>query len=169
MGQYYKVILLNAQGIQFFIEITFGYGMKLTEHSSLESNFVNSIEELFTPDGPFYKYSLVWAGDYGDYEQDQEENLYSLAKSDLKHYKLLKNHIPKPNQYLVNHTLKTYVDKKKCASFHPLPLLVAEGNGKGGGDYFEKNKEYVGLWARHLISSESSVANDFKEFIPNFS
>lgn len=37
---------------------------------------------------------------------------------------------------------------------HPLPLLTAEGNGRGGGDYHDDKPgaEFVGRWARHKIA-----------------
>jgi hypothetical protein len=79
--------------------------------------------------------------------------------------------------YLINHTTKEYVDLEsyieknkwhekseyrrrrdgrvvnepyeydKC--IHPLPLLTACGNGRGGGDYYDRfsNYENVGSWA----------------------
>jgi hypothetical protein len=62
----------------------------------------------------------------------------------------------------VNHTKKVFVDKTKVPEsegwrIHPLPLLTAEGNDRGGGDYRynnEEEKEVVGSWARDVISIE---------------
>ena len=69
-------------------------------------------------------------------------------------------------RYVVNHTKKQYVDKEhvleeaedKQLCIHPLPLLTAEGNGRGNGDYrTESDLELVGTWARDVISVERQV------------
>jgi len=36
---------------------------------------------------------------------------------------------------------------------HPLPLLTCLGNGKGGGDYWGSDKEWVGSWALHALAA----------------
>jgi hypothetical protein len=73
-------------------------------------------------------------------------------------------------KYLVNHTKTEYVDMNKLPnSIHPLPLLVSEGNGRGGGDYNGDNIELCGKWARDIISFDDSILDDYKELIPNFS
>jgi hypothetical protein len=81
-------------------------------------------------------------------------------------------------KYIVNHDKKQFVDKTKVPQdadgwrIHPLPLLTVEGNLRGGGDYFSENgKEFVGSWARDIISIESKKADipkDYVEIIPNF-
>ncbi len=81
-------------------------------------------------------------------------------------------------KYLVNHDKKQFVDKTKVPKdadgwrIHPLPLLTCDGNLRGGGDYFSENgKEFVGSWARDIISVESEKADipkDYVEIIPNF-
>ena len=40
---------------------------------------------------------------------------------------------------------------------HPLSLLTAEGNGRGGGDYNGPNMDMVGTWARDVISMENEA------------
>lgn len=80
--------------------------------------------------------------------------------------------------YLINHTRKAYVDlgeyqrmngwtekwkdrdgvlHEYWSAIHPLPLLTACGNGRGGGDYHEKYPDYgkVGTWAFDLIEFAS--------------
>lgn len=80
--------------------------------------------------------------------------------------------------YLINHTQKTYVDLGEyevlngwteewrdrfgdyhsCWSVvHPLPLLTACGNDRGGGDYHEQYPDYdkVGKWAFDVIEFAS--------------
>jgi hypothetical protein len=48
-------------------------------------------------------------------------------------------------------------------------LLTAEGNGRGGGDYKGSNEHLVGTWARHVISVEKEIPDDYAEFICEFS
>lgn len=80
--------------------------------------------------------------------------------------------------YLINHTRKAYVDlgeyqrmngwtekwrdrdgvlHEYWSAIHPLPLLTACGNGRGGGDYHEQYPDYdkVGTWAFDLIEFAS--------------
>ena len=81
MGQYYKAIILEdapleKEEIKTFLEAIFGSGMKITEHSYLNNNFVNTFEYQLTKDGLFYKSRVVWAGDYADNEKNYEYNLY---------------------------------------------------------------------------------------------
>ena len=51
---------------------------------------------------------------------------------------------------------------------HPLPLLMAEGNGRGGGDYYGSDMELVGTWARCVISVERQVPEGYSELVCNF-
>ena len=54
-------------------------------------------------------------------------------------------------------------------ALHPLALLTAEGNGRGGGDYEGTNMELIGSWSRDFISvSPNKPTDDFVEIVPNF-
>jgi hypothetical protein len=173
MGQYYLAIILGEEGqkpeiIRIYMT-PFNCGMKLTEHSYLTNNFVNTFESLLAPDGIFYKSRIVWAGDYADNEVGQEENLHQIAfnqpnKDFTTKYQAL---TLEKNQYIINHTKKQYVDKTKN-NYHPLPLLTCEGNGRGGGDYYDSNKDQIGIWARDVISSEKEKPEGYKELIISF-
>jgi len=175
MGQYYLAIILGDEDQKQKPEIIriyvspFNCGMKLTEHSYLKNQFVNTFESLLAPDGIFYKSRVVWAGDYADNEVGQEQNLYSLAydqpKKDFTSKILLSS---ENNQYVINHTKKQYVDKEKHDKYHPLPLLVAEGNGRGGGDYQGINQDIIGTWSRNVISVENKIPDDYTEFVCKF-
>lgn len=170
MGQYYKVIILaekdnsNKEYIRFFIDIW--DGLKLLEHSYLENSFVNTIEFLLSPLGPMYKSRIVWAGDYADNEDDSE-NLNSLAyaeENSSKQYKPVPVKLSKEYQYIVNHTKKQYIDKSKYIDIHPLPLITAEGNGRGGGDYYGSHEDKIGSWSRDVISIEKELLPEYTEF-----
>ena len=51
------------------------------------------------------------------------------------------------NLFFVNHDQKLYVRLRKTKGLMPIPLLIAEGNGKGAGDYTGKDLALVGAWA----------------------
>jgi hypothetical protein len=171
MGQGYNAIILDESGniIRTWINPhNYNNGYKLMEHSYIGNNFVSVVEFLLSPEGMFYKSRLVWAGDYADTEltSDDDNNLYhmsfdlggresvGLPKADTSTYR-----------YIVNHTKKLYVDKNLefSGNIHPLPLLTAEGNGRGGGDYSGASEDLVGTWARDVISVEKDLPAGFTE------
>ena len=173
MGQYYKAIILGEKKISKHEVIRISMhtiGSKLMEHSYIDNHFVQLFEYLLTPEGIFYKSRVVWAGDYADEEEGLDQNLYCI--SDNYPDKNLNNTtklIPKEYKYISNHTKKIYVNKDKHTYIHPLPILTAEGNGRGGGDYYGKHNELVGTWARDVISIEKDIPENYTEFDCNFS
>lgn len=65
-----------------------------------------------------------------------------------------------------------YVDGHRV---HPLPLLTAEGNGRGGGDYTGLSMNLVGTWARdnitvaeHNWNMYDTLKAKYTEIKPNF-
>ncbi len=183
MGQYYKVIILadhkknNKEVILLVINPSdYDEGSKLMEHSYHNTILMNTVEHLLKVNGHFYKSRIVWAGDYAEPEEgyDDEDNdeatnnLYYLAKN-YNAYNAFVNSNNKNNKYILNHTKKLYVDKYKTSeNIHPLPLLVSDGNGRGGGDYSGYNKELCGTWARNVISIEDKYPEDYTELVCNF-
>lgn len=178
MGQYYMAIIIHENDsnepecIMAFLEAFSGTGMKLMEHSYIENPFVNTFEYLLTKDGLFHKTRVVWAGDYADPEKGYDNmNLYNITEKYPD--KSLNNlNIPVKNtedyHYIVNHTKKQYVDKQKQKMYHPLPLLTAEGNGRGGGDFRGKGKDLIGTWARDVLSVEKVIPDNYTELICEF-
>jgi hypothetical protein len=175
MGQYYKVVILAENGttkkdyIRFYIDIW--CGMKLLEHSYLKNDFVNTIEYLLSPFGSFYKSRIVWAGDYADVEKDSNMNFYTITDCDDesdKVYRPKRMLLDEEYIYIVNHTKKQFIDKSKYLIINPLPLITAEGNGRGGGDYYGSNEQLIGSWSRDVISIEKEVPDDFSEFTSKF-
>ena len=75
----------------------------------------------------------------------------------IVHIQLIEHHLTIPhrkwryNKYLINYDKAQYVKLPKCKKgvwqIHPLPLLCADGNGRGGGDYNGINENMVGIWA----------------------
>ncbi len=178
MGQYYKFIILannsskenNKEYILLVIDPhSYGEGSKLMEHSYLNTKMMNTVEYLISKYGKFYKSRIVWAGDYADEEPGEEDedgpmNLYRLAEYYSGYTRLVSNSF---GRYIVNHTKKLYVDKEIKLNdnynniIHPLPLLISEGNGSGGGDYNGNNQHLCGSWARDVISMEEEIPDDY--------
>jgi len=163
MGQYYFGVILaeksDKEYIRTYLDPTmYMNGSKLTEHSYVGNNFMMIVEKLISPSGMFYKSRLVWAGDYADPEPNSEKNLYTLCGAKTP---FLSEETDVSYAYIVNHTKRVYIKKKDGLhqedSLHPLPILTAEGNGRGGGDYYGSNKDMVGTWARDVISMENEA------------
>ena len=157
-------------------------GLKLLEHSWYGNDLVNGILERI--EGRPAR--IAWVGDYADaesyfrevdgytpevYEKVWGHSGESGCLPDMPFPAMPGDH---PNGCLVNHSkglfidLSAYRDAAKAKSdgrwwcVHPLPLLTAIGNGRGGGDYFQwncltgacgnaKNSDMVGSWAMDLI------------------
>ncbi len=178
MGQYYKFIILanekhnNREVILLSVNPhDFMMGAKLMEHSYINQPLLSLVEYLISKHSRFYKSRIVWAGDYADEEKEEFDensesvNLYRLADN----YSSYKGEYKNTNyNYIVNHTKNLYVDKTKSKSIHPLPLLICEGNGRGGGDYDGNDNELCGTWARDVISMEETIPDNYKELICDF-
>ncbi len=170
MGQYYLAIFLADKGTLPDKEYIRGFvnphsccnGAKLTEHAYACTKTVQSVIFYLSCEGHFYKSRLVWAGDYADDEPETNENLYKVAcDEEQKAFGPAK--AKEDYVFFVNHTKKEYVDMRKFDNNtpHPIPLLTAEGNGRGGGDYNDDlGQEFVGIWARDVVSVEWSKPDD---------
>jgi hypothetical protein len=174
MGQYYYPIILDDTGkiVIWMNANMYRNGLKLTEHSYIMNNFVSTFEFGLSPDGIYHKSRVVWAGDYADAEPNEEQNLYHKCTE----YSLINPAEKETAKYsfIVNHSKRLFVDKTKIVKdrdgfmFHPLPLLTADGNGRGGGDYHGKSEQLVGSWARDVISVEEVAPVDFEEIVVDF-
>lgn len=186
MGQYYKPAILQ-KGHGRFKVLAWAYshefesGLKLTEHSWIGNNFVAVIENhLFRN-----PQRLVWAGDYADPEKDSKINIYQKC-SNVESRKLSDSTMAKHKRhlrYIINHSKKEFVDlthlaptkftysgKDNIWHMHPMSLLTAEGNGRGGGDYSGADEKMVGIWARDVISTDTTIQKfkDYKEIKVSF-
>lgn len=69
-------------------------------------------------------------------------------------------------EYIINFTKKMFVRiPKKTGNgllIHPLPLLCADGNGRGGGDYEGTNMELIGAWAFDRIGVANELPKNIK-------
>lgn len=172
MGQYYKPMLKPKGGRVWkcFNPWDFNNGAKLMEHSYIGNAVTNYVKNLIlrTP------MRLVWAGDYADDEKGKDTNLYCLFEAKEPKDKSVPQESIESMRYLVNHKKKLYVDYSKVEKdeygyrIDPMPLLCAEGNGRGGGDYHGSAMNLIGSWARDLISVESEIPNGYTELVPSF-
>lgn len=178
MGQYYKPTLKQkgAKNWQSYRPLDFDNGAKLMEHSYIGNSFVSYIKKLILRK----KMQVVWAGDYADGEKGKmnlygdERNLYDLSNTENPKDKSVSQEELAEMLYVVNHTKRQFVDYSKVEEdtygfrIDPLPLLTAEGNGRGCGDYHGSNMRIIGSWARDFISVESFVPNGYTEIVPDF-
>ena len=107
------------------------------------------------------------------------ENLDALSEEGLK------------MRYVINDDLGVYIDLQHCPAdnisywkdedravvwrVHPMTLLLAMGNGRGGGDYNRGfNREAVGAWTassnaiRFAKEGEEAKLEGLKEYAPYF-
>jgi len=178
MGQYYKVVFLEGDIILTWL---CGYryfsGVKLMEHSYIHDAMIKTVEQLISPNGMYYKTQLVWAGDYAEPEDSTDKTLFEMVdeRPDIETINSYEQDCY--YRYIVNHTLKVYVDKDNSLNkiknlygsiIHPLPILLAESGSGGGGDYRGNNEHLCGTWARNFISVETTVLEGYTELVPNF-
>lgn len=176
MGQYFRPVILDDTGkiVAHFDTHEYGNGYKLMEHSYLDNQLVAAVESLLASDGPR---RVVWAGDYAENEPGTDINLHLIPAGDpvrfedapgfgtASYLEPVKPNAKLPVQvttashpFIVNVDKQVYVDKRDVPAIpgwldmhvHPLPLLTAEGNGGGGGDY-RGEWPHVGTWARDHI------------------
>jgi len=170
MGQYYRACTKKESSKTWgaMISYDYGNGAKLMEHSYIRNPYVSAVmDKLFR--NPL---QLVWAGDYADKEDEHKKNIFRICRK-LKP-RVTQKHSNEEFKYIINHTKRVFVDISNVQPneygyrINPLPILTADGNGRGGGDYSGTNMELVGSWARDVISVDtikpvSANSNEFKE------
>ena len=182
MGQYYRPILGDAYGLNCMVfdrSVDGEYTLaKLMEHSWWLNPFVNSFAaQIYNR-----KSRVCWVCDYADNPADFKfANNSAFYVPNYKEVwgnkvKLLTSHssdFTLDGKFLLNHDTKEYLNlneykekskDKEGWTIHPLPLLTAVGNNRGGGDFHEGNigYEFVGKWAWQLISIADSILKNFK-------
>lgn len=178
MGQYYKPASLDKK--EYLESWSIHQGAKLMEHSYIGNELMNQVENLIIPGGAWYKNKLIWAGDYADQEpgykktkEGYDVNIYTIMSDEGKQIHPRTTEVDKKYHYLLNHTNRLAIDLNKIKpdryefKIHPLPLLICEGNGRGGGD-FHGNDTRIGTWARQKISLEEKIPKGYLEVIGQF-
>ena len=189
MGQYYKFINVDKREI---CDRNLGM-MKLMEHSYLYNNYCSDI--LFLLNTDWKNDRVIHVGDYAEpddgtttqeiIEQIQDElkveSVYNEADNYLE--KQINEEILEI-RYVYNHDKKEYVDLYKqpiqyfdiegstisVTKINSFALLVACGNGLGGGDYVyhaKINEEKVGSWAGDRFESSTTFLDKYKEYTEN--
>ena len=158
MGQYYTPVIIKNDKIKTFYCFDYDNGAKLMEHSYLRNNFTEVVvKQLLNK-----KARLAWVGDYAEpddvenelakkfIEIEEKEKLYRvkprLSKMENSYGLCFINHSKKEYFYMDDYVFNTKKDKWGFI-IHPLPLLTAIGNGKGGGDYQGLHMDLIGHWA----------------------
>ena len=177
MGQYYSPVLQqeNKKKIEVYTTTVNGefHGMKIMEHSWLENDLLGAIAFKI------YKNPsrVAWCGDYAEDDELKALNPSLSYRYIREHAKELKDVTilkQQKNMYLINHDKKIYIDLKRYSKVaeefskgttwegwvvHPLSLLTAVGNDRGGGDYHEGSSttcfNSVGTWAWNLLSIDT--------------
>lgn len=168
MGQYYTPIIIRGNSIQTFYSHDYDNGLKLMEHSYIGNKFVETVLRQLLDK----KAHLAWVGDYAEAEDVKSELAQKFI--DIESSEREKKYRRNPavigdfenSFYLVfvNHTKKEYIDMtqyitcnkildKWGMTAHPIPILTAIGNGKGGGDYHGTCEDKVGYWACDVIEA----------------
>lgn len=178
MGQYYNIIIQEKDQAKVHVydrTIDGDYTLaKLMEHSWLLNHMTNAIAEklYYTPS------KIAWVGDYANEEGD-DLTLYNYAyPKNHKYEPLCTTPFTICGKLLVNHDKKLILDCwayiRRCVQendepdwvIHPLPLLTAIGNGRGGGDYRGPNAEQVGIWAwdtLEIVEYREKEAKELRE------
>lgn len=198
MGQYYRPCVLSDDKKNVINTVDcydFNNGAKLMEHSYLKNQFVGAFCALIDADakendgllnGACCGYPVVWCGDYADdlaWTKRQEkndkgvvvelsDNYYSLSQG--KEIKV-SDVTPVFRRYAVNDTKNEFVDLSKApeiegwgAQIHALPLLLAMGNGRGGGDYSGNLMALIGRWAGDVVVVTDKEPVGMNEVIATF-
>ena len=148
-----------------------------SECEKADKNFIPTMEKLYE--------EFADVGNVDD--RGYETSLYSFVRDtfkELTHSDVDISFITPT--YLCNSLTKEYInlrtlpiewdyeDKNKGnvkVSIHPLLLLLAMGNGRGGGDYHpEEGSENIGKWVETSkgIFFAEEIPEGYKEFIPGF-
>ena len=182
MGQYFAPVLGNnrikkeSDILGFFYTHDYNCGLKLMEHSWINNKMMNAVTYFLEHSGPCH---IVWAGDYADETFKMNGKDTTLHNLCFEKEESLKISSSAPDdyilpRYLVNYDKNEFVDLEKCPKdqdgwqVHPLPVLTADSNGRGGGDYRDENDPLVGSWCNDLIGFEREKPENLEEIQPDF-
>ena len=160
MGQYYMTAFMLDDGtIEVMHPHHYDNGLKLMEHSYVGNNYVNTVIQHLMDKG------ICRMAHVGDYSDDVIDRMTGWKEYARKAYsacwgKGYQKHYIHPEKMIEQDVYIINLDKKECiraiqtcdwdAGQHWIAtfmLLIAMGNGLGGGDYHGKNEGLVGRWA----------------------
>lgn len=193
MGQYYLAVNVDKKEMLCIDGKKIGGKLVEIAFNKKEcSAILNQIAGAWNGDRIF----LV--GDYADQRKSNEKyyQIYRKLESEfhlersfyyyiLDSFKKVDGSVEdKKFRYIYNHSKKVYIDLRHCPKcceenswrqeyISPLPILIAMGNGLGGGDYYNRENEYLaGAWCDSIasveITSEPKDELGYEEFRPDF-
>lgn len=172
-----------------FYSLDYDSGLKLTEHSYCGNHFVETVmaQLLNNPGRLAWIGDYYEEGDFAELNPGLPK---SIEKRFYKHYEsehdyCAGNHVShhsKPEEvkerqgrFILNHDKKCYIDMEEYEKdnltfgaedddchFHPIPLLTAVGNGRGGGDFSGVGEEDVGSWAGDLLEVRNAKPKGYR-------
>lgn len=187
MGQYYKFVNIDKKEV---CERNRGM-MKLMEHSYLANEYCRDILYLLSEDWKGDR--IIHVGDYAEpndgtttqkiIDKLQKELETKSIYTDAENFeeKTINEKIPEV-RYVYNYDKKEYIDllrqpvqwlcidknKIYTAKINSFALLIACGNGLGGGDYREYvNHEKIGSWAGDKLESSVLFLDKYKDYTEN--
>lgn len=150
---------------------------------------VGDYAEADRPEEPCYKAIKSLEDEFGLLNGDNG-TVYRYALTNFTNVSALVDQEDHGLRYIYNHGTKQFIDIAKCpiewtwyseednkafvTKAAPISLLLAIGNGRGGGDFRKGNNgyEYVGSWCDSVRSIEVTADRidglDYEEFAPNF-
>ena len=185
MGQYYNVVIGSTKTNKTFVyNVRVGgqwNGAKLLEHSYWENDLLNAVCARLRK----YKTRVAWVGDYAEDEELRNLNIpldmehIWGERANVRSFDIVPFNLDNV-KYLVNFSknefvdLKDYFDRSKFkwsdtddsyCCIHPLSLLTAVGNDRGGGDYHSGGScfELVGTWAWDVLALSNSIPEDCEQ------
>ena len=189
MGQSFTAVLFsnnnnnNELTKQMFHPHKYENGYKLTESCYFGNFFLETVAKEITEKPK----RVWWIGGYSerkDFKRKLDKEAFNYYKKDLDDYytnqpQEPEQEMPESKGYLVNYDKQVYIDLnmyKQTAptadkndpewevKIHPLSILTAVGNDRGGGDYYGINMKLVGSWAGDLLEiTEKSPDANFKD------
>lgn len=173
MGQYFKAI--NIETMAWMQSNGF---LKLTETSWIGNDFMQALMVAMSPGRCWHNTPIVMCGDYYDekgeadyYDKVEAKNKIEYSSKEISEEEHNKVLVWQFSSVLVNHSKKEYVDFRVLPkspdgyTINPLPILVALGNNRGGGDYRDWNPDFhkVGIWAMDRLSIENEIPYGYWE------
>ena len=167
-------------------------GLKLTEHSYCGNHFVETVmaQLLNKPGRLAWLGDYCEKGDFAILNPGlpkiiekrfyEHYKCFTLPEYDyctgkhVRHYNKPEEVKERQGRFILNHDKKCYIDMVEyeknnltCAEdsdwhFHPIPLLTAVGNGRGGGDFHGIGEEDVGYWAGDLLEVRNARPNGYE-------
>lgn len=182
MGQYYMPILGDAYGLNckvFDRSVNRQYTLaKLLEHSWWQNNFVNAFSEfLYNNLG-----RVCWVGDYATEPDDfnlnvptaiPRPNYKKVWGKNVRYHSCQLSDFTPDGKFLVNFDARQFIDLDEYKTnsvgsdgwvIHPIPLLTAIGNDRGGGDFHSGvGYKHIGSWAWQLLAFLDHPPKDFRK------